>query len=649
MSYQPCLNPHCKSHGQPHPNCRCYGSFAEGGEVEDFCSTGAPHFKECEYFAEGGAIEAEPTWDDTQAIDPVVSEPTWEATEPLEAPEIEPTWDQTIDPTQYESPGQQMLTAMEGAAQGVAGPLAPLMEEGLSKLGVPGISPDEIAAREATNPIIHGGAKTAALIGSFATGVGEAGLAVKGAANVAKALNLGKMGSGIVAGALSSGLIQGGDELTKALLGQGDPNEGVAAHLVNVGGASLLGGFGAGLVSGVQAAKLGTKLTSFLGGVASAADSNTELKAIEALIKDGHVSQRAFDLGKKAFQYMTAPAVAGVAGGVKGYKDEGAWGALKGAVEGAIFGGALQHSMKTLAPALVKVMAAAPHTANLGSIARDVLDHTTGVSRGAAQMNSAVDALFKGGSQQAWNESRKMSSRRKLQDTIDKGGVTQSLIEQQQVHGDVPGMAEGGDVALPTGEVVPTPLESMNDGVAQVYPEQNILINAAKARVSDYLTSLKPQSDQPKLIFDDEPDTTEQKQSYDRATDIANNPLSILHEIQNGTVDDEHVRHFKALYPEIDEVLQRRLTDKITDLQMKGERPPLAVIQGLSMLMGVPLSSELAPDNIASIQAMYQQQAANKQTMGSAPAAAKTKDLSKLGQSMKTTNQSLVARSQRPK
>ena len=53
----PCLNPHCKSHGKPHPNCRCYSggeSYAEGGEVENYCSQNKPHQKYCEYFADGG-------------------------------------------------------------------------------------------------------------------------------------------------------------------------------------------------------------------------------------------------------------------------------------------------------------------------------------------------------------------------------------------------------------------------------------------------------------------------------------------------------------------------------------------------------------------------------------------------------------------
>ncbi len=56
----PCLNPNCKSHGQPHPNCRCYssaGHFAEGGEVSKlrYCAQGQPHMDGCEY-AHGGRV-----------------------------------------------------------------------------------------------------------------------------------------------------------------------------------------------------------------------------------------------------------------------------------------------------------------------------------------------------------------------------------------------------------------------------------------------------------------------------------------------------------------------------------------------------------------------------------------------------------------
>lgn len=64
----PCLNPHCKSHGKPHPNCRCYsggeqfsdrGSLAEGGEVKPkmrYCAHGKPHMEGCSY-AKGGEVK----------------------------------------------------------------------------------------------------------------------------------------------------------------------------------------------------------------------------------------------------------------------------------------------------------------------------------------------------------------------------------------------------------------------------------------------------------------------------------------------------------------------------------------------------------------------------------------------------------------
>lgn len=52
----PCLNPHCKSHGKPHPNCRCYSggeNFAKGGKVKSYCETKQPHKSGCMY-AQGG-------------------------------------------------------------------------------------------------------------------------------------------------------------------------------------------------------------------------------------------------------------------------------------------------------------------------------------------------------------------------------------------------------------------------------------------------------------------------------------------------------------------------------------------------------------------------------------------------------------------
>jgi hypothetical protein len=49
----PCRNPNCKSHGKPHPNCRCYSAMADGGEVSPVCKTKSKHYPDCQYYAEG--------------------------------------------------------------------------------------------------------------------------------------------------------------------------------------------------------------------------------------------------------------------------------------------------------------------------------------------------------------------------------------------------------------------------------------------------------------------------------------------------------------------------------------------------------------------------------------------------------------------
>lgn len=45
----PCKNESCGSYGHPHPNCKCYGNFAEGGEVKSFCDSNRTHDEDCIY------------------------------------------------------------------------------------------------------------------------------------------------------------------------------------------------------------------------------------------------------------------------------------------------------------------------------------------------------------------------------------------------------------------------------------------------------------------------------------------------------------------------------------------------------------------------------------------------------------------------
>ena len=190
----------------------------------------------------------------------------------------------------YGTPTEMAKTAVEGAAQGLAGPLAPLAERAL------GIDPEEIRARAEANPLTHYGSELAGLAGGLLTGSGEAALAAKGGGLAAKALGLAdeagavaKVGSAALKGAIENMTIQSGDELSKMVLL--DPAQTSETALTDIGLAGVLGSViagGATAVSPLWKATIGKdthhlldSLVNKLGGI-----EGTEADSINAAIKN---------------------------------------------------------------------------------------------------------------------------------------------------------------------------------------------------------------------------------------------------------------------------------------------------------------------------------------------------------------------------
>lgn len=170
----------------------------------------------------------------------------------------------------YGSAGQQALTAVEGIAQGVAGPLAPLVQTQIL-----GMDPEAIRAREEINPITKGVGEAAGMVGSMVTGVGagalmtKAGRAAEAAAAFGNANRIAKVGSEAVKQAAEMAVYQTGDEISKAILS--DPDLTAESAIANVGLASALGaGTGAvltGVVSPLWEATAGKHAERILSGL----------------------------------------------------------------------------------------------------------------------------------------------------------------------------------------------------------------------------------------------------------------------------------------------------------------------------------------------------------------------------------------------
>lgn len=196
----------------------------------------------------------------------------------------------------YGTVGQQAITALEGAAEGTVGLLAPLIET-----KVLGVDPADILARKETHPITHGVSQALGLGAGLLTGTGEAAIMTKAGKLAMEAAGLGKglqtasttykVGSAFVAQAAEMAVLQSGDEVSKLILK--DPRAASESAISNIGLAAALGGATGALYEGAVMplwnATAGPKVGSLLNGLKDHVNGGSRLilpEETEAAIKN---------------------------------------------------------------------------------------------------------------------------------------------------------------------------------------------------------------------------------------------------------------------------------------------------------------------------------------------------------------------------
>lgn len=153
----------------------------------------------------------------------------------------------------YGTPGQMVQAAVEGAAEGVIGPLAPLIQKQL------GVKEEDILGRRQENPITFGTGQALGLGGSMILGTGLGSMMAKTGKKAADIVGLSskaveaapllhKVGSSAVTQAAEMVVLQSNDEIAKMILN--DPNTSVESAISNIGLSAVLGGAGGGFITG---------------------------------------------------------------------------------------------------------------------------------------------------------------------------------------------------------------------------------------------------------------------------------------------------------------------------------------------------------------------------------------------------------------
>jgi hypothetical protein len=193
----------------------------------------------------------------------------------------------------------------------------------------------------------------------------------------------------------------------------------------------------------------------------------------------------------------------------------------------------------------------------------------------------------------------------------------------------VNGLLEGAKVVIPT-HLIPNqesrdklqkaldftsnPVNAINGGadLGHYLPSHATAVGATTAQATQYLNALKPT--QPKMSPLDAPPPVdkEAQYKYNRALDIAEQPLLVLQHVKNGTLQAADVQTLHAIYPALHSTMVQKLTNGLIE---KSPTMPYAQRVSLSNLIGgTPLDSTMTPQSMqAIIQSSVSQQVQRQQ------------------------------------
>lgn len=603
MSDFPCKNQNCKSFGTPHPNCKCYGGYSDGGKIGHFCYSKKSHQNDCEYFSEGGEAPP-PSFEATQPVSEAT--PSFDQTQPLK--ETAPSFEDTspINEDKYGSYGQQALGVGESLSKGAAGhTLTALAERGLTNAGVPGLTPEDQAGREAylksVNPLIPMAGEAAGFGAGILSGTGEAALVGKlgeGAVALAHLGQSGALGQKLLAGATRVGselaALSADNEVSKAINGT---SKGVGDAISNIGLAGILGAAGGGAFKGTGIATKGA-LDSF--GLNSFVDRlalKGTLAAGENLPKASGAGEKLADALYEKLNYKTLGEAAGQTAGQ----------AILPGIGGHYLG-------KVISPAFASIIK--PIVENMPNFPayQGAINFAKAVAQGNSKLVGAAEDLFGG--------TTKVLSSDLIPDSKSILDLDDTLKEKQNDHASV--------------------LNTVGD-LPHYLPDHAQELAKTSMNAVNYLNSQRPVGQKPGILDDEIPPSKQQQVDYERKLAVAEQPLSVLQHVKQGTLLPQDLGTLKAIYPEYyDRMSQQVMTAMNDHLHNKGSIP-YRVKQGLSLFLGQPMDSTMTPSSIQAIQSTFAQSGSQQQPQGKQGKGSASK-LNKVASNLETPSQARESR-----
>ncbi len=486
-----------------------------------------------------------------------VSQPVTVVPSSVAAPNQEPALTDLVTPEEYYgSTGQKVKAGLEGFGEGVLGSIAPAIEEatGLAKA-------EDIRGRKEAHPIIHGLGETAGFVGSLTSGLGEASLAGQVGKFGAKAAALAPEASAIVQTGIKAGAelaaLATSSELSKLV--EHDPNQTLGSAAINIGLSGIIGGAGGVVLGSVP--KLWDKAKNVTGVNRFVTDFMEETKALQDLSETvgPEEAKAAFKnitgtAGQKAARWANEKGAQALAKSVGETASTVIGGGL-GSVVGHPIAGAWMGE-KILEPIFTSLAKPLAENALDALAAKGTADYLGSALKGQMEIEKSVSNLFlKGGEVIAKDLIPDQESRDKLEKSLQH--------------------FQNPDNALAIG-----------GGVGHYLPDHASAAAQTAANASNYLMGLKPVQPVSSPLDSPPPIDKAAQVKYNRALDIAQQPLMVLKHVKEGTLLPQDVQTIRTIYPGLHDAIIQKATDHLIDHKSNGFSVPYGQRVSLNMLMG---------------------------------------------------------------
>lgn len=172
-------------------------------------------------------------------------------------------------------------------------------------------------------------------------------------------------------------------------------------------------------------------------------------------------------------------------------------------------------------------------------------------------------------------------------------------------------------------------------------PDETAAMGMTMNKVANYMNTLKPNVSPTGPLDPARKPSAIEKANYNRALEIAQQPLMVLHKMKNGSLNSKDVIAMKSMYPGMYNTLSQKITNEIADMHSKGIPVPHKIQASMSLFMGQPMTGSLNPMNIMG----NQPQPKGDPQQGPAQGAPKSmKSLSNMAGMYKTQGQSSEGR-----